>query len=80
MVLYIYIIEEFFLDISYDNLKIEVLPGSNASIALDGHIVTRLEVGQSLSCTAAEKPARLVSFGSNNFHRVLKEKFGLSDR
>tara|TARA_B100002051_G_scaffold61849_2_gene57833 strand:+ start:2005 stop:2850 length:846 start_codon:yes stop_codon:yes gene_type:complete len=63
-----------------DNLKIEVLPGSNASIALDGHVVSQLEVGQTLSCTAAEKPARLVSFGSNNFHRVLKEKFGLSDR
>ncbi len=63
-----------------DELRIEVLPDCNASIALDGLIVTQLEIGQSLICTTADKPARLVSFGGNNFHRVLKEKFGLSDR
>ncbi|MED5264823.1 MAG: NAD(+)/NADH kinase [Actinomycetota bacterium] len=63
-----------------DNLRIEVLPDCDASIALDGHVVAQLEVGQALLCKTAEKPARLVSFGANNFHRVLKEKFGLSDR
>ena len=63
-----------------DNLSIEVLPDCYASIAFDGHVVAQLEVGQALLCKTAEKPARLVSFGANNFHRVLKEKFGLSDR
>tara|TARA_B100000700_G_scaffold248952_1_gene279003 strand:+ start:551 stop:1396 length:846 start_codon:yes stop_codon:yes gene_type:complete len=63
-----------------DNLQIQVLPDCEASVALDGYIVAQLEVGQSLTCKAAEKPARMVSFGGNSFHRVLKEKFGLSDR
>ncbi|MEC8974197.1 MAG: NAD(+)/NADH kinase [Actinomycetota bacterium] len=63
-----------------DHLRIQVLPDCDASIALDGQIVNQLEVGQSLLCTAAKKPARLVSFGGSNFHRVLKAKFGLSDR
>ena len=63
-----------------DKLRIKVLPDCEASLALDGHIVDRLEVGQSFTCSATEKPARLVSFGGNKFHSVLKEKFGLSDR
>ena len=57
-----------------------VLEDRAAFIALDGHIVHRLEVGQSVICTAAAQPARLVSFGRKDFHRTLKSKFGLADR
>jgi len=37
-------------------------------------------LNDSITCSAAAKPAQLVSFGGSNFHQALKEKFGLSDR
>ena len=63
-----------------DAVRVTVLEDRDAFIALDGHIVDRLEVGQSVVCTAAAHPARLVSFGRKDFHRTLKTKFGLADR
>ncbi len=63
-----------------DDVRMTVLADREAAIALDGRIVGRLEVGQSVSCTAADVPARLVSFGGKDFHRTLKVKFGLADR
>ena len=33
-----------------------------------------------MCAAAAPTPARLVLFGGGNFHRILKAKFGLSDR
>ncbi len=46
----------------------------------DGQAVANFGEGDSVSCTAAEHPARLVRFDGNDFHRVLKSKFGLNDR
>ncbi len=63
-----------------DDVRITVLEDREASIALDGHIVATLDVGESVRCSAAEVPARLVSFGGKDFHRTLKAKFGLADR
>ena len=63
-----------------DQLKISVLPDCGASFAVDGNVSGKLELGDSITCTSAEKPALLVSFGGSNFHQALKEKFGLSDR
>lgn len=63
-----------------DSVRIRVLADREASIALDGRIVSRLDVGESVACTAAAVPARLVSFGGKDFHRTLKAKFGLADR
>lgn len=63
-----------------DAVRMTVLEDRDAFIALDGHIVDRLEVGRSVVCTAAAQPARLVSFGRKDFHRTLKSKFGLADR
>ncbi len=63
-----------------DNVRISVLEDRDAFIAIDGHIVGRLEVGRSVRCRASHVPARLVSFGGKDFHRTLKSKFGLADR
>lgn len=63
-----------------DQVRIRVLEDREAFIALDGNIVDRLDVGQSVVCEAAPVPARLVSFGGKDFHRTLKTKFGLADR
>ena len=63
-----------------DELKISVLPDCGASFAVDGNVSGNLELGDSIICSAAEKPALLVSFGGSNFHQALKGKFGLSDR
>ncbi len=63
-----------------DKLKISVLPDCEASFAVDGNVIEQLEIGEEIRCAAARHPAQLVSFGGSNFHRALKEKFGLSDR
>ena len=39
-----------------------------------------LHQGDAVVCTAAPDPARLVTFGPRDFHRILKAKFGLADR
>ena len=57
-----------------DQLKISVLPDCGASFAVDGNVSGKLELGDSITCTSAEKPALLVSFGRSNFHQALKEK------
>ena len=65
---------------SDDELKISVLPDCEASFAVDGNVSGNLKLNDSITCSAAAKPAQLVSFGGSNFHQALKEKFGLSDR
>ncbi|MFV2039143.1 MAG: NAD(+)/NADH kinase [Acidimicrobiales bacterium] len=63
-----------------DAVRIRVLADREAFVALDGRIACRLDVGQSVVCSAAAIPARLVSFGGKDFHRTLRTKFGLADR
>lgn len=63
-----------------DNLRIEVAGDRAATLAIDGVIVGALEPGGSVVCTEASTPARLVITEPRNFHRILKEKFGLADR
>jgi NAD+ kinase len=63
-----------------DHLRIEVAGDRSATLAVDGVIVTELGSGDAVLCTAAPEPARLVTFGPRDFHRILKAKFGLADR
>lgn len=63
-----------------DHLRVEVAGDRSATLAVDGVIVTELECGDAVLCTAAPEPARLVTFGPRDFHRILKAKFGLADR
>jgi NAD+ kinase len=51
-----------------------------AGLSVDGRTATALEPGDTVRCTASDRPARLVTFGTRDFHAVLRAKFGLADR
>jgi NAD+ kinase len=51
-----------------------------AGLSVDGRTATALEPGDAVRCTASDRPARLVTFGTRDFHAVLRAKFGLADR
>ena len=61
-------------------VRLEVQGHRPAIVSTDGQRLAELTDGQAVECTAASIPAKLVRFGGNNFHRILKAKFGLSDR
>lgn len=61
-------------------IRLEVDGGRPATLSLDGRNLMTLAAGDAMVCTAAPRPARLVSFGQRDFHGVLKVKFGLNDR
>jgi NAD+ kinase len=61
-------------------LRIEVLGGRPATLSVDGRTLGTLAEGEAIACTAARQGARLVMFGRRDFLRILKSKFGLSDR
>jgi NAD+ kinase len=52
----------------------------DAAVAIDGQTKLDLAPGDALVCRGAEQRARILRLGERNFHAVLKEKFGLSDR
>ncbi len=49
-------------------------------VAVDGRPIATLAPGDSVTCTASSRRARFVVGGDRDFHSILKEKFGLSDR
>jgi NAD+ kinase len=61
-------------------VEVSVLGDRPAAVAIDGEHAGVLAPGSSVSITAAERPARFVTFGGRDFHHILKAKFGLSDR
>jgi NAD+ kinase len=61
-------------------VHIEVLGDRPATLSVDGHNLGTLHPGDTVRCTAASGAARFVTFGPRNFLRILKTKFGLSDR
>jgi NAD+ kinase len=54
--------------------------GPPVGLILDGREVGRLSAGDTVTCTQAPRPARLITFSPRDFHQVLKAKFGLADR
>jgi NAD+ kinase len=62
------------------DLRLEVDGGRPATLSVDGRNLMTLAEGDAMVCTAAARPARLVSFGRRDFHGILKSKFGLNDR
>ena len=60
-------------------LQLEVLDRP-ARLIVDGRELGPLAPGSTVTCTAASEVARFVSLGPWDFYRVLKSKFGLSDR
>ena len=63
-----------------ETLSLEVIGHRPATLSVDGTSVGELDEGDVVDCAPADRSARLVTFGKRNFHRILKAKFGLSDR
>ena len=61
-------------------LRVEVCGHRPATLSVDGRNLGTLNEGDAIVCTASAQSARLVTFAPRNFHRILKAKFGLSDR
>jgi NAD+ kinase len=61
-------------------VRIEVIGHRPATLSVDGSNLGMLRAGDAVTYTAAEHTARIVAFGPRYFLRILKSKFGLSDR
>jgi NAD+ kinase len=51
-----------------------------ATLSVDGRNLGELREGAAITCTAADRHVRLVSFVPRDFLQILKTKFGLNDR
>ncbi len=63
-----------------ESVEIEVIGERDAELSVDGRRVAVLSQGDTVVCRAADEVARFIRFGERHFHRILKAKFGLSDR
>jgi NAD+ kinase len=63
-----------------EELRFRVADDRAAVLILDGREVGELAAGDTVVCTAAPTPARIVTLGARDFHQILKAKFGLADR
>lgn len=63
-----------------ESVEIEVIGDRDASLAIDGRAVRRLEPGCVVRCRPSSRTANFVRFGEHRYHQVLKAKFGLMDR
>ena len=61
-------------------VEVSVLGDRPAEVSVDGEQGGMLPPGARVIITAADRPARFVTFGGRDFHQILKAKFGLSDR
>jgi NAD+ kinase len=58
----------------------ELIEGRQAELVVDGQSRGVLSSGDLVLSRAGDYDARLVTFGERDFHHILKQKFGLSDR
>jgi NAD+ kinase len=63
-----------------ERIRLEVLGDRSSALVVDGRTIATLDPGDSIRCRAGTHDARLVTFGHRDFHRILKAKFGLTDR
>ncbi len=63
-----------------ERLRLEVLGPRPAVLVVDGISVSILDPGARVDCCEGGQPARLVTFGSRDFHAILRAKFHLADR
>jgi NAD+ kinase len=63
-----------------EEVALEVMESCRAELVVDGSSVGVLVSGDVVTCRAGGHDALLVSFGRRDFHHLLKQKFGLSDR
>jgi NAD+ kinase len=63
-----------------EEVTIALAEGPPAALVLDGTTTLELASGQTVTCGAADQPARIVTFGARDFHAIVRAKFGLADR
>jgi NAD+ kinase len=63
-----------------EEIRLEVRGPRPATLSVDGQAVGDLVESDALVCRASSHSARLVTFGTRDFHEILKVKFGLADR
>jgi NAD+ kinase len=61
-------------------VRVEVLGDRSATLSVDGNNLGTLRRGDAVTITASSLSAKFVTFGPRDFLRILKAKFGLSDR
>jgi NAD+ kinase len=64
----------------HEELSITVAEARPAMLTVDGREIGELVPGDTITCTGASEPARIVTFRPRDFHQILKAKFGLADR
>jgi NAD+ kinase len=62
------------------SVRVEVVSDRPAALSVDGRAAGILEQGASITCTAADTPARFVRFDPQSFLGIVKGKFGLGAR
>ncbi len=62
------------------SVSVHVLGGKHARLVVDGQVIADVDGSTPVELRASETGAALVRFGPPDFHRVLRAKFGLSDR
>ncbi len=63
-----------------ERLRLDVLEPRSAVLVIDGVTVSTLEPGATVECREGDRPARLVTYHSTDFHSILRAKFHLADR
>lgn len=61
-------------------VRLEVIGNRPAALSVDGRNLGTLETGDAIVCTAAPRPARIVTFDPKTFLDIVKAKFGLGSR
>jgi NAD+ kinase len=61
-------------------VRFDVLGHRPATLSVDGNLWGTLVDGDAVVISPAAHAARLITFGGRRFHRILKAKFGLTDR
>lgn len=63
-----------------ESLELTVIGARPASVVVDGRHVATIGPGGVVTCRQSMWPARVITFGNNDFRQTLKSKFGLTDR
>lgn len=61
-------------------VRLEVTEDRPAALSVDGRNLGTLETGDAIVCTAAARPAKIVTFDPKSFLDIVKAKFGLGAR
>lgn len=61
-------------------LELEVVGPTPARLVVDGRVIGDVAPGDVVRARGGSADAKLVTFGTRNFHRILQTKFGLVDR